>query len=292
MSARKLGRGLDALITQAPESQEHKVLQIEASKIKTNPSQPRKRFSLNELEELKTSISREGILQPILVRESGGQYEVVAGERRLRAAKDLGMHAVPAVVLEISDARMMEIALIENIHRENLNPIELSQAFQQLIKLKSWTQEALAENLGLSRSGVTNTLRLLELPEDMQNAISRNQISMGHAKVLLSVSDPKEQRLLFERIAEDRLSVRDLEEARSDNVLPEPGKGGGRKRSSQKSPHIISLEEELTRALGTRVRIRQGKGRGSISIEFYSSEDFDRIRKFLYGGGIALKNNS
>ncbi len=283
MSGRKLGRGLDALIAQPSGMTEQLVLQLDPNKILTNPSQPRKRFSLTELEELKASISKDGMLQPILVRERGGQHELVAGERRLRAARDLGMRAVPAILIEVSDDRMMEVALVENIHRENLNPIELAQAFRKLLQLKGWTQEDLATSLNCSRPGVTNSLRLLDLPEDIQSAIARGQVSMGHAKVLLSVENAKEQRLLFERIAEEKLSVRDLEEARSEDGASPARRAVSKRKEKETSPHLLNLEEELTRVVGTRVRIRQRKGKGVIAIEFYSNEDFEKIRKMLVG---------
>jgi len=281
MNTRKLGRGLDSLIPQASAQREQVVLQLDPEKILTNPQQPRKRFSLNELDELKASIAREGVLQPLLVRERGGSFQLVAGERRLRAAKDLNLPAVPAVVVDVNDDRMLEIALIENIHREDLNPIELAHAFRQLLELKGWTQEALSQNLSLSRPAVSNSLRLLDLPEDIQNAISRGQITMGHAKVLLAVSDPKEQRILFERIAEEKLSVRDLEEARFDENGFESRKTRARRKGMDRNPQVVSLEEEISAAVGTRVRIRQGKGKGVVSIEFYTNEDFDRIRRLL-----------
>lgn len=291
MSVRKLGRGLDALISQPqppapaaePEAAAPKeaVLQLDPKRIVANPEQPRKRFSLNELEDLKASISREGILQPLLVRRRDGEFELVAGERRLRAARELGLAAVPALAIDVGDDRMLELALIENIHREDLNPIELAQAFRQLLELKGWTQDALAQNLGLSRPLVGNTIRVLDLPEDIQNAIARRQITMGHAKVLLSIGDPKEQRMLFEKIAEEKLSVRDLEEARPEPAPEERRKRRGRRKVGDRSAQAASLEEELSQALGARVVIRQGKGKGSVTIEFYSNDDFERIRKLL-----------
>jgi ParB family transcriptional regulator, chromosome partitioning protein len=281
MSNRKLGRGLDVLISKPLNPEAQNILQIDPAAITANPKQPRKRFSLNELEELKASISREGILQPILVRERGGRYELVAGERRLRAAQDLGLATVPAIAIDVSDDRMLEIALVENIHRENLNPIEIGEAFRQLLQLKGWTQEALAQNLSFSRPAITNYLRLLDLPEDIQNSIARGQISMGHAKVLLTVSDAKEQRLLFEKIAEEKLSVRDLEGVRTDEGATPTRKSVSRRKGAEKSPQVASLEDELSRAVGTRVKIRQGKGKGSVSIEFYTNDDFERIRKRL-----------
>ena len=284
MSNRKLGRGLDVLISKPVNPEAQNILQVEPGAIVANPRQPRKRFSLNELEELKASISREGVLQPILVRERGGRYELVAGERRLRAAQDLGLATVPAIAIDVSDDRMLEIALIENIHRENLNPIEIGEAFRQLLQIKGWSQEALAQNLSFSRPAITNYLRLLDLPEDIQNSIARGQISMGHAKVLLTVSDAKEQRLLFEKIAEEKLSVRDLESARTDEGATPTRKSVSKRKGTEKSPQVASLEEELSRAIGTRVKIRQGKEKGSVSIEFYTNDDFERIRKRLSTG--------
>jgi len=284
MSSRRLGRGLDALIQKPPAAGEEPspgVVQIDPREVLANPCQPRKRFALNELEELKASISKEGMLQPLVVRKRGERYELIAGERRLRVAKDLGLAAVPAMVMDVPDDRLLEIALIENIHREDLNPIELAEAFRDLMRLKGWTQEALAGHLSLSRPGVTNTIRLLDLPQDIQTAIARGQITMGHAKVLLSVADPKEQRLLFEKIAEERLSVRDLEAARSEVGPPEPSGARPVRKAARKSPNIASLEEELSGALGTRVTIRQGKVKGVVGIEFYTPDDFERIRKAI-----------
>lgn len=290
MTGRKLGRGLDMLIAREPvPATRTEVLELEPSQLKPNPQQPRKRFSIQDLEALKASISREGVLQPILVRKVGDTYEVVAGERRLRAAQELGLQKVPALLVEVGDDRLLEVALIENIQRENLNPIELAQAYRQLLEAKSWTQEQMAENLGLSRPAVANTVRLLELPEDIQGSLIRGHITMGHAKVLLSVPDPREQRLLFERIAEEKLTVRDLEGAREQveaqkpdaRETPEPKR---RPRTGSKSPHILSLEEQFSERLGTKVRIREKNGRGRLAIDFYTPDDFERVRRILLGG--------
>lgn len=292
MTGRKLGRGLDMLIANEGGTTSSEILQIDPKKIETNPFQPRKRFPINELESLKTSISKEGLLQPVLVRRVGESYQLVAGERRLRAAQDLGMERIPAVLLPVGDDRLLEMALIENVHREDLNPIELANAYRQLMQLKGWSQEALAENLGLGRPTVSNTLRLLDLPADIQDSITRSHITMGHAKVLLSVTDAKEQRLLFEKIAEDKLTVRDLEERRDDVVPPgggdeRPGSRKRRGRPAHQNPETASLEEQLSEELGTRVRIRERKGKGRILIDFYSSEDFERIRAVLMAGAKA-----
>jgi len=277
---------LEMLISKESASPATEVVEVDPAKVQPNPEQPRKRFPINELEMLKSSIARDGFLQPIVVRRNGDAYQLVVGERRVRAAQDLGLEKIPAIVMSVGDDRLLELALIENVQREDLNPIELAQGYRQLMGVKGWTQEALAENLGLSRSSVSNTLRLLDLPEDMQGAIVRGQISMGHAKVLLSVSDPKEQRLLFERVAEEKLTVRDLEEERdevgeSPGETKEKGRRGRRTGSSETPPHVASLEEEFSERLGTRVRIREKGGKGKVIIEFYTTEDFERIRQII-----------
>lgn len=287
MTLRKLGRGLDALIGKEATPTSSEFLQLNPAQIKPNPDQPRKRFSINDLELLKESISREGVLQPVLVRKVGESYQLVAGERRLRAAQDLGLERIPAIIVPVADERMLEMALIENIQREDLNPVELAQAYRQLMEVKQWTQEVLSQTLSLSRPAVSNTVRLLELPEDIQESLVRGQITMGHAKILLSVTDPKEQRLFFEKIAEEKLTVRDLEEVRETSGEAEnrgAAKRAKRGRTSNKKPHIISMEERLSEQLGTRVRIREKDGRGKVTIEFYSSDDFERIQGVLLSG--------
>lgn len=285
MAKRKLGRGLDVLIAPREEPETQNVLQLDPSQVDPNPYQPRKRFPIGELEELKTSVAKEGILQPILVRQVGDRYQVVAGERRLRAAQDLELKGIPGILVDVPDERLLEMALVENIHREDLNPIELAEAYRQLMEARSWTQDTLAQQLGVGRASVSNTVRLLELSEDMQEALIRGQITVGHAKVLLSVGDEKEQRLLFERIAEENLSVRDLETTRDLDTSPqEPSEKSKRKkkqRPGKKKPYLITLEEELSEALGLRVRIRERGGKGVVAIEFYSQEDFERLRGLL-----------
>lgn len=320
--SRKLGRGLDSLLQgsrqrgrvdsppagdQPVESEPaesasvgepvvarpggREVLSLRVDAVEPNPHQPRLSFDRAELDALKASIANDGVLQPVVVRPVGSGYQLVAGERRFRACQDLGLQTVPAVVAEVPDDRLLELALVENIHREDLNPIDLARAFQKLQELKGWTQEALARQLGLGRPTVANTLRLLELPEAMQSALARGQIQIGHAKVLLSVTNPLDRQKLFDRIAEDRLSVRELETTR-DALEPsapsEKPRGGGRKtsrsRKATKPSNVLDLEAELARALGTRVDIEERKGKGLIRIEFYSPEDFQTIRRLLLAG--------
>ncbi len=268
------------------------VVRLAPDDIAPNPEQPRKKFPMDELEMLKSSIARDGFLQPVVVRRlEDGSYQLVVGERRLRAARELGLEEIPAVVSEVEDERLLELALIENVQREDLNPIELASGYRRLMEAKGWTQEVLAENLGVSRSGVSNTLRLLDLDTDIQEAIARGHISMGHAKVLLSVADRKEQRVLFERIAEEKLTVRDLELERDGGAAAEDGDAKDSRRKKRRrraegslAPHLVSLQEQFQEKLGTRVSIRERGGKGKLVIEFYSSEDFERIRGIILGG--------
>lgn len=261
------------------------VLRISLKRIEPNPYQPRLTFDSDELHALKTSIAREGVMQPVLVRPHGEGFQLVAGERRFRASGELGLEDIPAIVQEVPDEKLLELALIENLHRENLSPIDTARAYQQLLEMKDWTQEALASHLGMSRPAISNTLRLLELPDRIQRALSRGQIQVGHAKVLLSVSGEADQMRLFDRIAEDRLSVRDLELAREMAEPREASKtSGGRKGGKKRPANIVKLERELTEKLGTRVSIQEKKGKGIVKIEFYSPEDFQGLRKILLGG--------
>ena len=330
MVKRKLGRGLDMLIPrdgpdraepppagesgqQAPEagpaasSDGPAVVLLDPLQIAENPHQPRQSFGVAELEALKSSISKEGVLQPLLVRLVGGAYQLVAGERRLRACRDLGLDHVPVILADVADDRLLEVALVENIHRADLNPLELAGAYRDLMDLRGWTQEKLAGEIGIGRTSISNSLRLLELPQDVQNAVVRSQITMGHAKVLLSVDEPGERRRLFEKIAEENLSVRDTELARDggdggdgvsespDEEPDDPAEPGRRRRGrrgsgdggGRKSANIVRLEEELMEALGTRVTIRlRGKRaeKGVLSVSFDSRDDFHRLRSLLLGG--------
>jgi ParB family chromosome partitioning protein len=264
------------------------VVLLEPGRIRPNPQQPRKQFAVKDLEELRTSIEKEGMLQPLLVRKVADGYQLVAGERRLRAARELGLDKVPAILTAVGEERLLELALVENLQREDLNPIEEAKAYRQLMEVKQWTQEELAAALGLSRPTVANAVRLLDLPEDIQGSVVRGHITAGHAKLLLAVPDPKEQRLLFERIAEEKLTVRDLE-VEVDEGQEKAGQGSGaggprkarRARGAEKRPHVVSLEERLSERLGTRVRIREKNGKGRISIEFFSPDDFDRIQEII-----------
>lgn len=302
MSPKKLGRGLDTLIQRnesaAPESAPQ-ALRLDPRLISVNRSQPRAAFDDESLAELAASIRRNGILQPLVVRihESGG-YELVAGERRLRAALKLSLSDVPVVVQSVDPENLLEIALVENIQREDLNPIELAQAYQELQEQRGWTQAQLAEHLGKSRSSIANAVRFLELDESIQMGLAAGEITPGHAKVLLSVEDSAERRNLFQRVRKDKLSVRALEAAiagpeaatEEEHAPTPPARPSGAKRggsgTSKKGnpPHIEEQEALLARTLGTKVEIREKKGRGKIVIEFYTPEDYERVRRRILVG--------
>ena len=266
------------------------VLMVSPDDLRENPQQPRKDFPLTELEALKTSVARDGLLQPLLARMDGKGYQLVAGERRLRAARELGLDKVPIILSEIADEKLLELALVENLHRDDLNPIELGEAYRGLLKIKSCTQEQLAEQLGLSRSAVSNMIRLLDLPTDIKKALVRGQITAGHAKVLLSATNKADQRLLFERIAEENMSVRETEAflRNGGGDFEEEAEKPTRKtrKKEEKDPNVLKLEEELMEALGAKVSIRvsgRRKQKGVLSVSFNSRAEFDQLRERLLG---------
>lgn len=278
-----LGKGLSALISSQPDQQEEAPQEsgaqfVETEKISYNTQQPRLTFSEDALEELKTSIREKGILQPILVRPKGEGYEVVAGERRLRAAQALKMAQVPVVVREVSDEESLVLALIENIQRQELNAIEEGKAFQRLVDGFGLTQEQIADAVGKDRSTVSNLMRLLKLPQTIQDAVVQQMITMGHARTLLSIDDPQKQYQVFLEIMERGVSVRQAEELSRGSVSDEKKQ---KREIKQKDHELVHLEEELRGILGTKVEIQAKKKRGKIVIEYYSLDDLDRILDLL-----------
>ena len=288
-----LGRGLSALIPGAPEAGEgaEGLLEVPANAIAPNPKQPRSRFDDETLAELAASIREVGILQPIVVRRTDGGYEVVAGERRLRAAKLAGLATVPVVLRDSEDADLLREALIENIHREDLNPIELGEAFRQLLDDLGLKQEELADRVGVSRSHIANTIRLLSLPIDVQQLVADEKLSAGHARALLALADQEAMNTLALRVVAEDLSVRETEEVvRRFIEAPtrEPGAPKAASGENPSDPNLAEVEEILSEQLATRVMIRMNRKRGQVVIEFGSADDLERIVSEIVGSGPGL----
>jgi ParB family chromosome partitioning protein len=246
--------------------------------ITPNPSQPRQAISEEQLEELAASIRTSGVLQPVLVRPHRGAYQLIAGERRWRAAQKAGLERVPAIVREVADGKLLEVALIENIQRQELNPIEEARAYQALQKEAGATQSEVADRVGKQRSTVANTVRLLKLPPGVQAQVERGVLTMGHARALLGLLDASAQEPTAQIIVNKGLNVRQAEElVRRQNEPPRPPGPPPRR-----DPNVVAAEQGLSRQLGTKVRIVGGmKGKGRLVIEFYSAEELDRIYERL-----------
>ena len=292
-----LGRGLQALLgpITSPFSDESQLVPIQISdpnfppdkhlsnlrevsidQVKPNRYQPRQTWNDEELADLAESIKAKGIIQPIVVRQAGAAFEMIAGERRLRAAKLAGLKTLPAIIRPATDQEMLEIALIENINRTDLNPIERARAYQNYINTFNTTQDETASRLGQSRPVITNFLRLLDLPDEIQQMLTSGQLSMGHARAILSLPTDDLRRRLANRAMAGRLSVREVERLVRRYIT---GSDKSLRPLPVKPPHIIDLENRLTSQLGTKVSIetRKNGNRGKIIIEFYSIDDFDRI---------------
>ena len=252
----------------------HRYFEIPVSQVRRNSYQPRGEFDEEKLRRLAESLKESGLLQPIVVRSSGTGFELIAGERRLRAAKLAEFETIPAVVRDVSEDEMLELALVENVQREGLSPIELARAYRLMVKKFGLTQEELAGRLSVSRPAVANTLRLLDLPESIQEMLASRKITAGHARAILAAEGEEARIELAREIFEKGLSVRDAE-ARAGNSDPVAPKGGANKGALP--AHIRQLQSKLEERLGTRVRIIEGKRKGRIVIEFYSNDDFERI---------------
>lgn len=287
-----LGRGLSALIPGAPEAGEAStgLLEVPANAIAPNPKQPRSRFDDETLNELAASIREVGILQPIVVRRTDRGYEVVTGERRLRAAKLAGLAMVPVVLRDSDDSDLLREALIENIHREDLNPIELGEAFRQLLDELGLKQEELADRVGVSRSHIANTIRLLALPLEVQQLLADEKLSAGHARALLALGDQEAIASLSLRVVAEDLSVRETEEIvrRFIEAPAEPARKQKAEASGPADPNLAEVEEILSEQLATRVVIRMGRRRGQVLIDFGSADDLDRIVSEIVGSGPGL----
>lgn len=288
-----LGKGLDSLIpTQAlkpgdqaaQQKEEKKETIVKLSKVEPNRSQPRKNFDEAALEELADSIRQFGVITPIIVQDKKTHYEIVAGERRWRAARMAGLKEIPVIIREYTDAELAEIALIENIQREDLNPVEEALAYQRLIEEFHLKQEEVAQVVSKSRTAITNSLRLLKLPEEIQQMLAQDQLSMGHARALLAVEDTEKQLALAKKAAQNGMSVREVEKAvKTVNRVETPTKPD--KADEQLKLIYQEYENKLSEALGTHVSITaKAKGAGKMEISFYSTDDFERILEKITRG--------
>ena len=296
-----LGRGLDALLDgtqeeggesggQRPDAPAgDAVVMVSPDLLKPNPRQPRKDFDDDALRELADSIKEHGIIQPIIAEKADdGGYFIIAGERRVRAARIAGLDAVPVIARDVPDKSRLALALIENIQREDLNPLEEAEAYDELMRLEDLTQEQAAARVGKSRPAVANALRLLKLPEDMRQSLASGGITAGHARALLSVANPVDRRALFARIEREGLSVRECEALSAQlnsagGVNPANG-GKKKKKAASTDPDIAAIEERLIEAFGTKVSIKGSANRGAIEISYFSSDDFSRVYELLTKG--------
>jgi len=287
MTRKALGRGLGALLSAegtAAASEETNEIAIEL--IDPSPLQPRSLFDDGKLAELATSIRTNGVVQPVLLRRKGNRFELIAGERRWRAAELAGLNKIPAVIRSVSDDKVLEIALIENIQREDLNPIEEARAYRKLIETLGLTQETVGERVGRDRSYVTNYLRLLKLPEDLQELLQSGRISTGHARAILGIDQPDIQRRIARRVIEQGLSVRATEQLVKLAGVRTGQPMAKQPKAQEADPNIRAAENKLRRHFGTKVRIIQSSSSssGRIEFEFYNQTDLNRIYGLLTQG--------
>ncbi len=279
MTRKALGRGLNALL-RTVETTTAGVAEVAVDQIDANPFQPRRTFSADKLKELADSIRANGLVQPVLLRPADGRYQLVAGERRWRAAREAGLAVIPAVIREIGDRDALELALTENLLREDLNPLEAAQGYEALQQKHGLSHEEIAEHLGLDRSTVTNTLRLLRLPAEVQQMLNDGSISAGHARALLALDSAEAQLKMAQSVAKQGLSVRQVE-----NLVALGGSKHPAKREAAGAPpldaNVRAAVLEMERTLGTRVKVQGDEKRGKIEISYFSAEDLNRIYEWI-----------
>jgi len=276
-----LGRGLDALIPQLPAPGGRSVQEIGIENVLPNPYQPRHAFNDEALTDLAQSIKQHGVIQPLTVRRTEEGFQLIAGERRLRAARIAGLATVPAIIRPATDAQMLQVALVENLQREDINPVDAAEAYQQLMSQFNATQEEVSQVVGKSRTAIANTLRLLRLPQEIQAAIRDGRLTEGHARQLLALPNEAEMHIVWRKIDAHGLSVRETEDLvrkLMDRRGPEP-----HHEAPERDPNLVDLEERLQRLLGTRVNITPRREGGTIAIVFTSLDDLNRIVDVLEG---------
>ena len=296
MTRKVLGRGLSALLSETPSTANEELREVDIDLIEPNNVQPRTRFDETQLEELAQSIKTNGVVQPILVRKTnGGRYQIVAGERRWRAAQRAGLQRIPSVIREVPDDKMLELALIENIQRQELNAIEEAYAYKRLIETFNLTQETVAQRVGRDRTFVTNYLRLLRLPEDIQRLVEESKLSMGHARALLGIDDADKQRDIARAIIDRNLSVRDTERTVKRIVAGEdsnPVAASPTPSERLGDANTRAAESKLRRRLGTQVHIlpnQSGEG-GKVEVQYYNEADLQRVYELIMGSQSAFES--
>ena len=287
-----LGKGLGALI---PESSEEApqakdgggVRMVETSLVEPSPDQPRKRFDDQSIAELAASLQRHGIIQPLIVEQTpSGRYRIVAGERRWRAAGVARLAEIPVIVREFGRDKRLEVALVENVQREDLNPVDEAEAYRQLMEVTRLTQDQVAERVGKSRPAVANALRLLNLPQDAMEAVRAGDVSAGHARAILSATNPADRSVILKRIMDDGISLREAEALAAElnrGATIVDKKTAPKKDSKPLDPNVAAIEQDLIGALGTKVTIRGDAQRGSITIDYFSMDDLDRLYGIITG---------
>lgn len=277
--SKRLGKGLDALITSLSINEDDKIVEIPLSQLRANPYQPRKTFDEEAIKELAESIREHGVIQPIVVRQALRGYEIIAGERRFRASQMLGNATIPAVVRTYTDQQVMEIALIENVQREDLNAIEIAVAYQSIMTQFALTQEELSLKVGKSRSHIANFLRLLTLPDEIKEHVSRGTLSMGHARALAGVKEDAKKKELAKQTLAYEWSVRELEQA-IQNLTP-AAKPKVKSKAKKRDPYLEEAEQALREKFQTTVKIKANKDRGKIELSYFNKGDLERLLEML-----------